>query len=43
MSTSELKFFMEEKSVYCVYESFLVLGRVSDFVVLIVVCLHGVS
>ena len=39
-STSELSLFMEEKLVY---ESFLVLGRVSDFVVFIVVWLAAVT
>lgn len=42
-STIELELLMEEMLVYCMYEYFLVLGRVSDFAVFIVVRLPGVS
>lgn len=41
-SIIELELLMEEMLVYCMYEYFLVLGRVSDFTVFIVVWLPSV-
>lgn len=40
---STIELFMEEKLVYCMYEYFLVLRRVSDFVLFIVMWLPCVS
>lgn len=40
---STIELFMEEKLVECMYEYFLVLRRVSDFVLFIVMWLPGVS